>query len=53
MWKIEARKKNDLIENHMSLKGKYSALMLHIAGSQTVQHVFRSPSDKTPEHAHS
>lgn len=33
MWKMKAREKNDAIENHMSLKGKYSALMLYIPGS--------------------
>ena len=33
MWRMKAREKNDAIENHMSLKGKYSALMLYTASS--------------------
>ena len=33
MWRMKAREKNDAIENHMSLKGKYSALMLYTTSS--------------------
>lgn len=37
MWKIPDRKKekDDAIENHRFLKGKYSALIWNITGSQT------------------
>ena len=37
MWRMKAREKNDAIENHMSLKGKYS---------NTPRMLYRAPQQK-------
>lgn len=42
----EDKKKDDAIKNHIFLKGKYSALIWNIAGSQTTLHIFFSSSNK-------